>query len=87
MSEDEYEEGLAVSTPRGDYELSGTRWIPAPGAYVEVQELKGRVRRGFIETVTNDKSGFWLAADGVEPRLFVSLEDTTRNVRLAPLPA
>lgn len=62
-------------------ELASPGWMPMPSELVEVRRLGHKVRRGVIETVMKDKSGFWLAADGVEPRLFVLLHDQKQTIR------
>jgi hypothetical protein len=53
---------------------------------VEVQMSPAVTRRGIIEAVMKDKSGFWLAADGVEPRVFVHLGEDSQSIRLLPSP-
>ncbi len=62
-------------------ELTSPGWMPKPSELVEVRRLGYGVRRGVIETVMKDNSGFWLAADGVEPRLFVLLHDQKQTIR------
>lgn len=64
-----------------DYELSSSGWLPTPGQWVEVRQPGCEVRRGVIEAVMKDNSGFWLAADGVEPRVFVHLHDQKQSIR------
>jgi hypothetical protein len=61
-----------------------TRWKPAPGEHVELRRPGSDVRRGVIEAVMRDNSGFWLAADGVEPRVFVSRDDKEQSIRFTP---
>ena len=63
---------------------SGSSWKLAPGEYIEVQASRIGTRRGHIEAVMRDKSGFWLAADGVEPRVFVPLGEKELTIRSAP---
>ncbi|MET3934694.1 hypothetical protein [Arthrobacter sp. OAP107] len=65
---------------------NGSSWKLAPGEYIEVQAAGIGTRRGTIEAVMRDKSGFWLAADGVEPRVFVPLEEKEQSIRPAPSP-
>ncbi|UZX03006.1 hypothetical protein F8G81_10665 [Arthrobacter sp. CDRTa11] len=64
-----------------DNELTSSRWMPNPSELVEVRRLGCEVRRGVIETVMEDNSGFWLAANGVDPRLFVLLHDQKQTIR------
>lgn len=63
---------------------NGSRWKLAPGEYIEVQAPRIGARRGPIEAVMRDKSGFWMAADGVEPRVFVPLGEKELTIRSAP---
>ena len=65
---------------------NGSSWKLAPGEYVELRTSRGGTRRGIIETIMKDKSGFWLAADGVEPRVFVPLEEKEQSIRPATAP-
>lgn len=60
---------------------NGTSWKLVPGEFVEVRVPRAGTRRGLIEAVMKDKSGFWLAADGVEPRVFVPLDEDSPGVR------
>lgn len=64
-----------------DNKFPSRGWMPKPSELVEVGRLGCEVRRGVIETVMKDNSGFWLAADGVEPRLFVLLHDQKQTIR------
>lgn len=64
-----------------DNELTSPRWVPKPSERVEVRRTGSEIRRGAVETVMNDNSGFWLAAEGVEPRLFVLLHDQKQTIR------
>jgi hypothetical protein len=64
-----------------DNERTSSGWRPKPSELVEVRRLGGEVRRGVIDTVMRDNSGFWLAAEGVEPRLFVFLHDAKQTIR------
>lgn len=52
---------------------SSPEWAPEPGDEIELGLGLTR-RQGTVEAVTADGSGFWLAADGVETRLFVHRE-------------
>ena len=63
---------------------AGTNWKLTPGEIVEVCSARNGRRRGVIEEVMKDKSGFWLAADGVEPHIFVALEEQSVRVTGAP---
>lgn len=65
---------------------NGSSWKLAPGEYIEVQAPGIGTRRGTLEAVMRDKSGFWLAADGVEPRVFVPLEEKELSIGSAPSP-
>ncbi|WP_311215002.1 MULTISPECIES: hypothetical protein [unclassified Arthrobacter] len=49
-------------------------WTPTEGDYVELRQSGLVTRRGIIESVMFDKSSFWLAAEGVDPRIFVDVE-------------
>lgn len=64
-----------------DNDLTKSRWAPKPGERVEVRRPGRDVRQGVIEAVMKDNSGFWLAADGVEPRMFVLLDDQKQSIR------
>lgn len=75
-----------TSIPVGDHiDLTNWNWEPSPGKRVEVRRSGCDVRRGVIEAVMRDKSGFWLASDGVEPRVFVLLDDKEQTIRPAPV--
>jgi hypothetical protein len=67
-----------------DYELINWGWEPVAGERVEVRRPGHEVRRGVIGAVMKDTSGFWLAADGVEPREFVILADKEQRIRHTP---
>lgn len=54
---------------------SGPGWLPVEGERVELRRSGRIVRQGTIETVMYDRSSFWLAADGVDTRIFVHLND------------
>lgn len=45
--------------------------IPKPGDRIELRCWGRILRRGSVETVMPDKSGFWLAQEGVDMRTFV----------------
>ena len=62
-------------------ELTSSGWVPKPSERVEVRRTGSDIRRGVIEAVMKDNSGFWLAADGVEPRVFVLLDDQKQGIR------
>ncbi|XAS74245.1 hypothetical protein VUN82_10665 [Micrococcaceae bacterium Sec5.1] len=64
-----------------DNEPTSSGWVPKPSELVEVRRFGGEVRRGVIDTVMRDNSGFWLAAEGIEPRLFVFLHDQKQTIR------
>ncbi|MCH6472390.1 hydroxypyruvate isomerase family protein [Sinomonas terrae] len=57
---------------------------PEAGAAVELCRGGFLVRRGIVETVMPDRSGFWLAAEGVEPRAFVHLDYQDVEIGAAP---
>lgn len=59
-------------------------WQPSPGEHVEVRKFGSVTRRGVVELVMYDHSGLWLAADGVEPRVFVTLGEGEQDVRPSP---
>ena len=48
-----------------------TRWQPRTGDTVELRQRGRTFRIGQVEVVMPDGSGFWLAADGADPRLYV----------------
>ena len=56
-------------------------WKLAPGEHIEVHLPPAGTRRGVIEVVMHDKSGFWLASNGVEPRVFISLEEKGLSIQ------
>lgn len=64
--------------------LTNGTWDPAPGEHVEVRRPGNDLRRGVIDAVMHDNSGFWVAAEGVDPRVFVSLDDNEQSIRVAP---
>lgn len=49
-------------------------WAPQPGDSVELRSWGSTTRRGTVEAVMPDQSGFWVAAEGVDERAFVHLE-------------
>lgn len=49
-------------------------WTPTPGAEVEIRQWGAHLRTGAVETVMPDGRGFWLAALGALPRLFIHLD-------------
>jgi hypothetical protein len=59
---------------------SNQNWFPAPGDHVEVRRNGSTLRLGTVEIVMHDDSGFWLAADGVEPRVFVHIDDNEKII-------
>lgn len=56
-----------------------THRIPSKGDQVLVRR-PNYVRNGIVEAVMYDKSGFWLAADGAEPRVFVLAEELVAKI-------
>ncbi|OOP63089.1 hypothetical protein BMF89_07740 [Arthrobacter sp. SRS-W-1-2016] len=74
------ENGFALLLVEDDNELISSSWRPASGERVQVRRSGCDVRRGVVEAVMNDNSGFWLAADGVEARVFVLLRDTEQII-------
>jgi hypothetical protein len=55
-------------------------WPPLKGDRIEIRQRGLMLRRGSVETVMPDCSGFWLAADGVETRYFVHFDYTDLEV-------
>ncbi|MEA5456906.1 hypothetical protein SPF06_19460 [Sinomonas sp. JGH33] len=53
---------------------------PRTGDSVELRRWGFAARRGVVEDVMPDSSGFWLAADGVEHRMFVSIPDEESQI-------
>ncbi|MGO4145681.1 hypothetical protein AB4Y77_11395 [Paenarthrobacter sp. YAF11_1] len=47
------------------------QWQSLAGSIVEVREAGRLYRRGWVEHVMADASGFWLARDGVATREFI----------------
>lgn len=47
--------------------------FPKPGDRIEIRRWGRILRRGSVETVMPDKSGLWLAQEGVDMRTFVHL--------------
>jgi hypothetical protein len=66
------------------FDGNGSSWALAPGENIEVRTPRTGTRRGVIETVMKDNSGFWLAAHGVEPRVFVPLEEQGLTIQRSP---
>lgn len=60
-----------VHTERPDWPWT---WEPTLGERVELRRSERVLRRGRIEAVMHDSSGFWLEADGVDPRIFVHMD-------------
>lgn len=58
-------------------------WTPEPGDAIELRVGLTR-RQGTVEDVTADGSGFWMAADGVEARLFVHKEYQDVEIWVSP---
>lgn len=46
-------------------------WCPQEGETVEVRQWGTKIHAGIVEALMPDGSGFWLAADAVQPRIFV----------------
>jgi hypothetical protein len=46
-------------------------WTPALGDRVEIRRWGRKLRSGTVEAILPDGSGFWLAALGVDHRIFV----------------
>lgn len=89
-SQEDHKSSALAETARSSSLLPGKRvdrrigaWLPAVGESIEVRS-RGTVRRGIIEAAMYDGSGFWLAAEGVEPRLFVDLGEEELEVRPRP---
>lgn len=78
------EDDLATAGASNKCGSSHWGWEPTAGQFVEVRRPGHNVRRGVIEAVIRDGSGFWLAADGVEPRAFFILADKELSIRPAP---
>jgi hypothetical protein len=55
-------------------------WLPQAGEQVELRRQGRLVRRGTIDAVMHDYSGFWLAADGIDPRVYVDIEDPSVQI-------
>lgn len=53
------------------YRRDQTGWLPNPGDIVELRRWGITLRRGTVEAVMPDRSGFWLAARGVDERAFI----------------
>lgn len=53
---------------------------PGPGDAVELRRWGTVIRRGVVEAVMPDSSGFWLTADGVEHREFVHRQDDETQI-------
>lgn len=53
---------------------------PSIGDSVELRRWGFAPRRGVVEDVMPDCSGFWLGADGVEHRMFVSILDEESQI-------
>ncbi|GAB4097953.1 hypothetical protein GCM10028789_01150 [Sinomonas halotolerans] len=45
--------------------------MPTRGAAVELRQWGNHLRHGTVEAVLPDGSGFWIAAEGAAPRVFV----------------
>ncbi len=86
IPEDRQEDGHAFVLMTNHNELTKRRWKPAPGKQVELRTPGCGKRRGVIEAVMKDHSGFWLAADGAEPRVFVFLDGNEQSIWIAPGP-
>jgi hypothetical protein len=56
-----------------EFRLSGD-WQCQPGEIVEVRRAGVVARRGLVEAVMPDGSGFWLAANGIDQRLYFHKE-------------
>lgn len=49
-------------------------WKPTSGAKIELRQWGNLLRKGTVEDVMPGGHGFWLAAEGASPRLFVHLD-------------
>lgn len=85
IPEDKQEDGHAFVPMKNHDTLTTRGWEPAPGKHIELRTPGCGKRRGVIEAVMNDHSGFWLAADGAEPRVFVFLDDNEQSIWIAPV--
>jgi hypothetical protein len=61
-------------TPGSMFPVRSGEWAPRQGDRVEIRRRGVTLRRGAVEAVMPDHSGFWIAADGIEPRSFVHLD-------------
>lgn len=55
---------------------------PEKGELIELRRSGTPFRQGVIESVMPDGSGFWIAAAGVDPRLFIHRDFTDIEVRV-----
>ncbi|MGN6161908.1 MAG: hypothetical protein ACTHOG_09440 [Marmoricola sp.] len=49
--------------------------MPSSGDIVELRQREGLIRVGEVECIMPDSSGFWVAAHGADPRIYVSTTD------------
>jgi hypothetical protein len=59
-------------------------WAPEPDDFVELR-LKGTsVRTGRVEAVMPDRSGFWIAAHGIDARRYVDISHEDFEIWILP---
>lgn len=61
------------------------KWVPSAGDPVELRQDGTTVRTGFAESIMPDGTGFWIAAQGPDLRMYIPLDDSGLYVRPAKL--
>lgn len=75
-------DNAVVSVPR-----QGQEWQRLAGEFVEIHRAGELCRRGVVDAVMPDGTGLWLAAEGVQSRVFIWEEEGLTVVRVCGGPA
>ncbi|MGZ3471954.1 MAG: hypothetical protein ACXVA6_18445 [Isosphaeraceae bacterium] len=61
-------------------------WEPAIADVVELSRHGRTIRIGVVESVLPDGKGFWLAAHGLDTRVYVPNDEAGLEIRIRPTP-
>jgi hypothetical protein len=61
-------------------------WEPATADVVELSRHGRTIRVGVVESVMPDGKGFWLAAQGLDTRVYVPNDEAGLEIRIRPTP-
>ncbi|MFJ6313581.1 hypothetical protein [Pseudarthrobacter oxydans] len=60
--------------------------FPSTGDVVELRRDGALFRVGAVETVMPDGTGFWLASQGLDTRIYVPSSQDELDIRIRPVP-